>query len=98
MPTYITLVEYTQQGAQKMKESPERLERAKEVTESFGGEFVSFYLTFGQYDAVYVAEYPDDEAAAQATLTVAGAGAVGTETLKAFTEDEYRDVVAGLPD
>ena len=97
MPTYITLVEYTQKGIENMKESPERLERAKEVTESFGGEYKRFYLTFGQYDAVYVAEYPDDESAAKAALTVAGAGAVSTETLKAFTEDEYRDIVADLP-
>lgn len=97
MPTYITLVEYTQKGVENMKESPERLEQAKEVTESFGGEYRGFYLTLGQYDAVYVAEFPDDEAAAKAVLTVAGEGAVSTETLKAFTEDEYRDIIAGLP-
>ncbi|WP_255151839.1 GYD domain-containing protein [Halorarius halobius] len=96
MPTYITLVNYTQHGIQNMAESPERLEAAKEVTEAHGGEYVGFYLTFGQYDAVYIAEFPDDEAAAQAMLTVAAGGAVETETLKAFTEDEYRDVVAGL--
>jgi uncharacterized protein with GYD domain len=96
MPTYITLIRYTREGVQNMKDSPNQLERAIEVTESYGGEYKGFYLTFGQYDGVYIAEYPDDESAAKAMLTVAGAGAVSTETLKAFTEDEYRDVIAGL--
>lgn len=96
MPTYITLGNYTQHGIQNMSDSPSRLEAAKEVTTSFGGEYRSFFLTFGAYDFVYVADFPDDESAAKAMLTVAGGGAVETETLKAFTEEEYRDVVAGL--
>lgn len=96
MPTYIVLGNYTQHGIENMADSPQRLEDAKAVTESYGGEYGAFYLTLGQYDFVYVAEFPDDESAAQAMLTVAGAGAVETETLTAFTEDEYRDVVAGL--
>ena len=96
MPTYITLGNYTQHGIENMKDSPARLEAAKEVTESFGGEYHSFFLTLGQYDLVFIADFPDDESAAKAMLTVAGSGAVQTETLKAFTEDEYRDVIAGL--
>jgi uncharacterized protein with GYD domain len=97
MPTYITLVNYTQEGAANMDESPERLEQAKQVTESHGGEYKNFYLTQGQYDAVYVAEYPDAEAATQVAITVAGGGAIETETLRAFPEDEYRDLIEGLP-
>jgi uncharacterized protein with GYD domain len=96
MPTYMTLGTYTEHGAQNMKDSPARLEAAKEVTESFGGEYREFFLTFGRYDFVYVADFPDDESAAKAMLTVAGTGSVRTETLKAFTEPEYREVIAGL--
>ncbi|MFB6155321.1 MAG: GYD domain-containing protein [Haloferacaceae archaeon] len=97
MPTYISLIDYTQKGIENMRDSPERLEKAKEVTESVGGEYRAFYLTMGGYDAVYVADFPDAESAAQALLTVAGAGAVQTETLRAFSEDEYRDIIDGLP-
>ena len=96
MPTYISLVNYTQHGIENIKDSPERLEQAKEVTEKYGGEFKAFYLTMGRYDIVYIAEYPDDESAAQALLSVTRGGAVETETLKAFTEEEYRSVIAGL--
>jgi uncharacterized protein with GYD domain len=97
MPTYISLVEYTGEGIANMKESPERLDSAKDVVESMGGEFHEFYLTMGQYDAVAVMEMPDAESATQALITIAGAGAVKTETLRAFPEAEYEDLIAGLP-
>ncbi|MFB6108056.1 MAG: GYD domain-containing protein [Haloplanus sp.] len=97
MPTFITLIEYTGEGVQNMDQSPARLDAAKEVVESMGGDFHTFYLTMGQYDAVSVMEMPDAEAATQAAITISGAGAVRTETFRAFPEDEYRDLVAGLP-
>lgn len=97
MPTYIHLTSYTEQGVQNITDSPDRLDDAKELAASLNGEFKDFFLTFGQYDIVAVTEFPDDETAAQFTLGVASEGAVATETLKAFPEDEYRDVIAGLP-
>lgn len=96
METYITLVDYTEHGIKNMTDSPDRLERAKEVTRSFGGEFVAWYLTDGAYDGVYIAEYPDAKAATQALLTVAEEGAVKTETLRAFPEDEYEEIIEGI--
>lgn len=97
MATYITLIRYTEQGIQNMKKSPERLEKAKEIIKAAGGELKAFYLTMGHYDAVAIGEAPSDEAYATTMLTVASAGAIRTETLRAFTEDEYRKIVSGLP-
>lgn len=97
MPKYITLLKYTTQGIQNMKESPVRLGRAKEIAQSNGGELSAFYLTMGGYDAVVMSEYPSDEAAAKALLTICSSGAVQTETLRAFTEDEYRQLIDSLP-
>jgi len=97
MPTYITLLRFTQQGIEKIKESPARLERAKAAIKAAGGEMRAFYLTMGQYDAVAIGEAPSDEAYARIMLAIASAGAVRTETLRAFTEDEYRKIIAALP-
>lgn len=97
MPTYIALVDYTQQGIENIKDSPERVDDAKALAESLGGEFTEWYLTFGEHDGVAIVEFPDDETYAQFALAVARSGNATTETLKAFTEDEYRDVVAGIP-
>lgn len=97
MPTYITLLRYTQQGVEKIKESPSRLEKAKAAVKAAGGEIKAFYLTMGQYDAVVIGEAPRDEAYTTTVLAIASAGAVRTETLRAFTEQEYRKIIAALP-
>lgn len=98
MPTYISLVNYTEQGVANIKDSPDRLDDAKELAETLGGEFKEWYLTFGGHDAVAIAEFPDDETYAQFALAINRSGNVTTTTLKAFTEDEYRDVIAGIPE
>ena len=51
----------------------------------------------GQYDGLVIAEFPDDERAAQAVLTLASSGNVTTETLRAYTLDEFRDIVNAMP-
>lgn len=97
MPTYVTLWNYTQHGIENIDDSPDRLDDARELVESLGGELTAFYLTMGEYDLVTVAEFPDDDAAAKALLRIAQAGAVSSTTMKAWPEDDYRDLVASLP-
>jgi uncharacterized protein with GYD domain len=97
MPTYITLLHWTEQGIQNVKESPARLDQAREAIKSAGGELHAFYLTMGQYDAVAISEVPSDEGYAGILLAIGSAGAVRTETLRAFPEEDYRKIVAGLP-
>jgi uncharacterized protein with GYD domain len=97
MPTYISLLRFTQQGIQNIKESPARLDRAKEAIKAAGGELKAFYLTMGQYDAVAISDAPNDEAYARTILAIGSAGAIRTETLRAFTEEDYRRIIAGLP-
>ncbi|MFP8891593.1 GYD domain-containing protein [Natrialbaceae archaeon A-CW2] len=93
MPTYILLTSFTQQGVENVRASPERTVHAKEMVESLGGTWKDFFVTMGQYDGVVVADFPDDETAAQAALSLAESGNVTTETLRAFTLDEFRDIV-----
>ena len=97
MPIYISLIKYTHQGITSIKEGPNRLDANKELLNRYGSELKAFYLTMGRYDIVTIIEAPDDTAAAKVALTVGSAGNVTTETLRAFTEDEYREIVAALP-
>jgi uncharacterized protein with GYD domain len=96
MPHYVTLLRYTQQGAAKIKESPKRLDAAKKAAEGISGKIHAWYLTMGKYDAVIISEFPDDEAAARFMLSTGSLGNVTTQTLKAFTEAEYRKIVGSL--
>lgn len=96
MPTYITLAHWTQQGVEKVKDSPARLDAARKAFKALGADLKEFYLTMGRYDFVLITEAPNDEAAAKAALAVASQGNVRTETLRAFTEDEYRKLLGSL--
>jgi uncharacterized protein with GYD domain len=97
MPTYISLLHYTQKGAENMKDSPARVEQAKQAFQSMGAELKAFYLTMGQYDALVISEGPDDETAAKLALMISAQGNIRTETFRAFTEDEFRKLTAALP-
>jgi len=96
MPTYIMLANWTDQGAQKVKESPRRVDTAKRALADMGGEFKSLYMTMGDYDLVAIYEAPDDAVAARFTLLLGMLGTVRTRTLKAFPEAAYREIIASL--
>ena len=97
MPTYISLVRYTDQGMRNIKESPKRLDAAKKTFKAMGGELKQWYLALGRYDAVVISEGPDDETAARLAVAVGAQGNIRTETLRVFTEEEYRKLIAALP-
>lgn len=96
MPTYVFLTNFTQQGIENVQDSPERTEHARELVESMGGTWQAFYITMGRYDGLVIAEFPDDDTAAQAALMLGRSGNVTTETLRAFTLDEFRDIVDAM--
>ncbi len=97
MARYVLLSRFTQQGAQNIKDGPARLEAVKETLQGLGAELKDFYLTLGEYDAVVVVEAPDDETVATASLAIGSLDNVRIETLRAFTEDEYGQIVSTLP-
>jgi uncharacterized protein with GYD domain len=97
MPTYISLLNFTQQGIEKIKESPARLDRARQAFKAMGADLKAFYLVMGQYDAVVISEAPNDETVGKLVLMIGAQGNIRTETLRAFTEEEYRKMIAALP-
>ena len=96
MSTYIILINWTDQGVRTVKESPQRLATAKKVIEAAGGKMTSFYLTMGRYDMVAIAEAPNDESVATVMLNLGRGGGIRTETMRAFTEDQYQDIIAKI--
>jgi len=96
MATYITFLKWTQQGAGKIKDSPKRLDAGRKAFKKLGVEIKDTYLTMGRYDLICVIEGPDDESVARALLSLGSQGNVQTETLKAFTEDQYRKIIGSL--
>lgn len=97
MATYISLLRYSQQGIEKIKESPARLDAARKAFEQLGATIKDFYLLTGRYDAIVIVEAPDATTIAKASLALGSRGNVRSETLCAFTEEEFRKIVGALP-
>jgi uncharacterized protein with GYD domain len=97
MATYVSLIKMTPQGAQSIKEVPQRVAKFRELMKSHGAEMKSWHLTMGSYDVVAILEAPDDETAAKLALALSSTGNTKTETLRAFSFDEFEKMVATLP-
>jgi len=96
MATYIGLFNFTQQGVENIGESANRLDAARTALGAIGVDLKEIFLTMGQYDLVAIMEADNDATAARGILMIAAQGNVRGETLKAFNEKEYRDVIASL--
>jgi len=97
MPTYIALLRWTEKGIENVRDSPSRLDQAKAALKELGGEFKDFYMTMGAYDMVAVCEAPDAATIAKFVLALTSHGSIRSESLLAFSEDEYREIIGTLP-
>ena len=97
MPTYIALLKWTPQGLQNFKASPSRLDAARKSFEGTDIELKEFYMVTGRYDMVVICEAPDEGLLARALLSITSKGDFSSETCRAFTEQEYRQIIGGLP-
>jgi uncharacterized protein with GYD domain len=96
MPTYIMQFNFTQQRVTDIKDMPKGVGAFKQDLQA-GGQLKGFYMVTGGYDTIAIVEAPSDEAIAKLALTTAALGNVRTKTMRGFTEDEYRKIIAELP-
>jgi uncharacterized protein with GYD domain len=96
MATYVALANWTDQGVRNIGDAPRRLDAMKKLLADMGGTAKAFYMTIGQFDMVLIYETPDDAVAAHFTLKLSQSGNVRTQTLKAFPEQSFREIIASL--
>jgi uncharacterized protein with GYD domain len=96
MATYISLLNFTDQGIRGIKDSADRYGSFRAMAEKLGVMVKSFYYTVGHYDAVVVVE-GSDEAVTTALLKAGSLGNVRTESLRGFTVDEAKRLISNLP-
>lgn len=94
MPTYISLVNWTDQGIRGFKDTLDRAQAANDLAQQLGGTLKEVYWTVGPYDVVAIAEFPDDETGTAFVVALGSQGNVRTTTLRAFNRDEMTRVLA----
>ena len=96
MATFISLLNFTDQGIRNVKDSPGRYEAFRTMAEKLGVTVKGVYYTVGHYDLVVVME-GSDEAVTTALLKVGSLGNVRTETLRGFSVEEMKKIIANIP-
>jgi uncharacterized protein with GYD domain len=96
MPTYVSLIKWTDQGIRDVKGTVDRGEQNRQAIEAVGGRVVGVWWTQGPYDLVAVTEWPDEDSAMAFLLRMGMAGTTRTETLRAFGAEDMRRILATL--
>ncbi len=96
MATFISLINFTDQGIRNVKDSPARLNGFRALAEKLGVSVVSAYYTVGSYDMVVVVE-GSDEAATTVLLAVGSLGNVRSQTLHAFSPEQMKQIIGRMP-
>ena len=97
MPTYILLLNYTDEGMRNIKYLPQHAIAFRHAVEAAGGRMPHIYLTMGQYDLVAIIEAPSDEVCVSISLGLCSLGNMRSTTLKAFGEEDLTKVVENIP-
>jgi len=97
MAKYVMLGHFTEQGIRNVKDTVKRARAVREQFAKMGVNAREFFWTLGQYDVVLTFEAPDEETMMRATMAVAMAGNLKTQTLRGFGEQEMERVLSGLP-
>lgn len=90
MPKYLLNASYSAEGSKGLLKDggTKRVSAARTLVESLGGKIETFYFAFGKTDVVAIVDLPDNAAAAAASLTIAGTGALtGTITVLLTPEE-----------
>ena len=96
MPTYVSLINWTDQGIRNVKDTLDRTDRVTELAEKHGARLEQIYWTVGPYDIVTIVEAPDDESATALLLEIGSAGNVRTTTLRAYNREEMSGIIERL--
>ena len=86
----------TDQAIRDLKNAPKRIEKGIKLLEKLGGKLLGFYTTIGEYDYVGIANAPNDKIAMTFLLALGKAGNVRTTTLKAYTREQYAEIIGEL--
>jgi uncharacterized protein with GYD domain len=97
MPTYITLIKFTEKGIQTIKDFQKHQAEAVKKAEGIGGKIKSLYMTMGEYDAVVIGECSNDEEVVAGAIAASMDGDIRTTTMRAFTPEEFAKIVGMLP-
>jgi uncharacterized protein with GYD domain len=93
MATYIALASFTDQGIRNVQDTVKRSDAVKKAAKKLGVTMREIFWTLGSYDMVVIFEAPDDATMTALGLTIAKAGNVRTQTMRALSRDDMGGIL-----
>jgi len=97
VPTFIGMLSWTDQGIRTVKDTPKRLQAAKEAAKRMGIEMKHVFLTTGEFDVLSIMEASDGDKIAKFAIAIGAQGNIRTRTVRAWPEGEMLKLISELP-
>jgi uncharacterized protein with GYD domain len=97
MPTFVGMLSWTDQGVRSVKDTPKRIQAARERAKKLGVDIKHVFLTTGEFDILVIAEAKDGDGMAKMAMMAGAEGNVRARTIRAWTEPEIAKLISELP-
>lgn len=96
MASYVSLLQFTDQGVRNVKDTIKRAAAATDEAEKMGAKVTDVFWTMGTYDLVLLLDAPDDETVSAFSLKLGSLGNVKSQTMRAFGREEMEGILAKI--
>lgn len=93
MTRYVVLLKFTDAGAKNIQKSTQRAHAFDKLAGKAGVKVEGQYWTMGRYDGVLIVSAADERKVLHMLTSLAAQGNVKTETLQAFVDTEFDEIV-----
>ncbi len=97
MATFISSVQFTEQGIANIQETVKRTNAVKRSAKAMGVKVKDVYWTLGLADGVIIFTADDDESATAFMLNIGSKMNVQTSTSRAFNAKEMGEILKKMP-
>ena len=97
METYCILMNFSGASVGNVEEANKAEESMMKAIEAVGGKLVGIYTLLGRFDVLAILQVPDGKAIATLMHGMKmNQPSISTETMRAFTDEEYSDVMQSV--
>ena len=93
MPTYVSLIRFTEQGAKNVRDTQRRAAAFRDAAQDAGVTVREVYWTTGAYDGLLLLDAPDEQSVTAVMVGLSALGNVRTQTMRAFDESEIGAII-----
>jgi uncharacterized protein with GYD domain len=97
MPTYVALINFTEQGVRNFRETRQRADNFRAMAGEAGVTVREVFWLLGRYDGLLLLDAPDEATVTGLMLALGALGNVRTDTLRAFDAAEMASILDRMP-